>query len=480
MLFNSLQFAIFFPLAVFVYFSLPQKNRWVWLLLSSCYFYMAFVPAYILILFAIILIDYYAAILIELQTGYRRKLFLIFSLCANIAILASFKYWNFIAQNVQSLFALIGWPADVPQIEWLLPIGLSFHTFQSMGYTIEVYKGRQAAERHLGIYANYVLFFPQMVAGPIERPQALLHQFTEKHSISYGGLSSGLKLIGLGLFKKCVIADRLSGFVDQVYSSPSSFSPSLLLIATYFFAFQIYCDFSGYSEIAQGTARILGFRLMRNFEMPYLAGNIVSFWRRWHISLSSWFRDYLYVPLGGNRFGLQKQCFNLFVTFVLSGLWHGANWTFVIWGGINGAYLVSYVFLQRLLSHLRFPRIKRAGVVWGVLCSVFIFNLIALSWIFFRATTISDAFYIVAKLFSPWDAMFAWSDALQFSMTDFTLSIIFIVSLLLFEAASSRERMVFWFRRCPEILRWGCYYLLVILLLVFGKFENQNFIYFQF
>src|SRR5262245_25802672 len=300
MLFNSLQFCVFFFVVTSLFFVLPHRWRWLLLLIASCYFYMAFIPVYILILGFTIVIDYIAGILIEDAQGKKRKFLLIASLIANVGVLFVFKYFNFLANSFTDLAtALSGQQVAHIGLRIILPIGLSFHTFQSMSYTIEVYRGNQKAERHFGIYALYVMFYPQLVAGPIERPQNLLPQFRQNHNFDYQRVTSGLRLMAWGLFKKTVVADRLALFVNKIYAEPGSFDGPVLLLATLFFAFQIYCDFSGYSEIAIGSARVMGFNLMQNFDRPYHARSISEFWRRWHISLSTWFRDYLYFPLGG-------------------------------------------------------------------------------------------------------------------------------------------------------------------------------------
>src|SRR6266550_979853 len=341
MLFNSFTFLIFFPIVVAIYFAIPHRFRLAWLLAASCYFYMAFIPIYILILFFTIAVDYAAGILIENAEGRRRRLFLLMSIIANVGVLAIFKYFNFLNANARAIAEVFHWPYGVPALSVILPIGLSFHTFQAMSYTIEVYRGRHSAERNPGIFALYVMFFPQLVAGPIERPQNLLHQFYEKHEFEYDRVADGLRRMAWGLFMKVVIADRLADYANPVYNSPYNYGGLTFVVATIFFALQIYCDFAGYSHIAIGAAEVMGFKLMRNFNRPYLSRSISEFWSRWHISLSSWFRDYVYIPLGGNRAAMPRWYYNLFVTFLLSGLWHGANWTFVIWGALNGFYLIS-------------------------------------------------------------------------------------------------------------------------------------------
>jgi alginate O-acetyltransferase complex protein AlgI len=308
--------------------------------MASCYFYMAFVPIYIAILGGTIVIDYFAGIYIEKHIGAKRKWLLIISLISNITVLFVFKYYNFFIDNINGLFNLDSADSSLPYLSILLPIGLSFHTFQAMSYTIEVYRGTQKAEKHFGIYALYVMFYPQLVAGPIERPQNILHQFHEHKKFNYQNLSSGLKLMAWGLFKKVVIADRLASLVNEVYSNPTNYTSLPLIITTFFFTIQIYCDFSGYSDIAIGAAKTMGFDLMKNFNRPYAAQTISDFWNRWHISLSSWFKDYLYIPLGGNRVKIPRLYFNLMIVFIISGFWHGANWTFIIWGTIHGFYLI--------------------------------------------------------------------------------------------------------------------------------------------
>ncbi|HZK78006.1 MAG TPA: MBOAT family O-acyltransferase, partial [Gemmatimonadaceae bacterium] len=403
MLFNSFTFLIFFPVVATMYFVLPQRFRWAWLLAASCYFYMAFIPVYILILFFTIAIDYVAGILIENATGQRRKWFLVMSIVANVGVLAVFKYFNFLNANIHTIAEVFHWPYGLAPLSIILPIGLSFHTFQAMSYTIEVYRGNQKAEHHLGIYALYVMFFPQLVAGPIERPQNLLHQFYEKHEVDYDRITSGLKRMAWGLFMKVVIADRLARYVNVVYNDPKSFMGLTTIIATVFFAFQIYCDFAGYSHMAIGAAEVMGFKLMRNFDRPYLSRSISEFWGRWHISLSSWFRDFLYIPLGGNRVSRPRWYYNLFITFLLSGLWHGANWTFVIWGALNGFYLI----FSLITADLRAAVAKAVGLaqrpaLHNVVRILITFGLTTFAWIFFRANSLSDALHVIsASLHRP-------------------------------------------------------------------------------
>jgi len=347
MLFNSLSFLIFFLIVSSLYFALPHRFRWLLLLAASCFFYMCFIPIYILILAATIGVDYVAGILIERTPDpARKKAYLMMSIVSVCAILFVFKYFNFFNNNLAALARVLHWNYPMSTLRLILPIGLSFHTFQSLSYVFEVYRGRQPAEKHFGLYSLYVMYFPQLVAGPIERPQNLLHQFKEVKRFDWQRLWNGASLSLCGLFKKVVVADSLAIYTDTIYNNSRQHTGTSLLLATYFFAIQIYCDFSGYSDIARGISRIYGIELMKNFETPYFAKSISEFWSRWHISLSTWFRDYVYIPLGGNRVSLARNMFNIGVVFLISGLWHGANWTFVIWGALHGMYYLVWRSLE--------------------------------------------------------------------------------------------------------------------------------------
>ena len=399
MLFNSFQFLIFFPLVTLLYYLIPHRFRWLLLLIASCIFYMAFIPIYIFILFFTIIIDYIAGIMIERESGENKRLFLIVSIVANIGVLAFFKYYNFFTENVNILLSALHITThQVPLLDIILPIGLSFHTFQAMSYTIEVYKGNQKAERHFGIYALYVMFYPQLVAGPIERPQNVLHQFKEEHKFSSQNLMDGLRLMLWGFFKKIVIADRLAIYVSIIYHSPADFHYLNLLIAVIFFSIQIYCDFSGYSDIALGAAKTMGFTLMTNFNRPFLyATNISEFWRRWHISLYSWFTDYLYTPLviAFRDYGKLGIAGALMITFFFSGLWHGANWTFVIFGVLHGIALVYEMYTKKIRKKISK---KIPSYIYDNLSIGVTFIVLTFIWIFFRATSIESAFIIIKHI----------------------------------------------------------------------------------
>jgi len=482
MLFNSLQFAVFFPIVTLLYFLLGKKWRVPMLLAASCMFYMAFVPKYILILFALIVVDFTAGILIESSDGRRRKIYLVASLCANIGMLGFFKYFNFFNANLSELAHWIGWNYPVSALSIILPIGLSFHTFQSMSYTIEVYRGNFKAERSILHFALYVLFYPQLVAGPIERPQNLLHQFYEDHRFEWPRVWSGLKLMAAGLFKKIIIADRVAVLVNEVYKHPQDFNGLQLLIATYFFAIQIYCDFSGYSDIARGAARVMGIELMLNFNRPYLAANLVDFWRRWHISLSTWFRDYLYVPMGGNRVPAGRIYFNLAVVFLVSGFWHGANWTYVVWGAAHAAGFILCLATRDL-------RQKVAGAL-GIRDSLFTkaagmfvtFNFVCLTWVFFRASNITSAFRIIGRILS--DCSHGAMLPPGLSAPEFITALALIFCLLFLEGLTRHPPPWLVAATGFRWVRWSGYYIFcvifILLFLLSPRRAAQTFIYFQF
>lgn len=487
MLFNSLAFLWFFPIVTTAYFLLPHRWRWAMLLAASCYFYMKFLPIYILILAFTILIDYVAGIMIENAHGTRRKQYLAASIIANVGVLFVFKYFNFFNANLAALAHAIHWNYSLDGLALILPIGLSFHTFQAMSYTIEVYYGRFKAERHLGIYALYVMFYPQLVAGPIERPQNLLPQFHAEHSFDYKRVAFGLQLMLWGMFKKVVIADRLAVVVDQVYSHPSAYGGADVLLATYAFAFQIYCDFSGYTDIAIGCAQVMGITMMQNFKRPYFAESIPDFWRRWHVSLSTWFRDYLYIPLGGNRAGAWRCFFNVFAVFVVSGLWHGANWTYVVWGAVHGTYMILSMITQdararsaRALGLDQFPKLAR----W--LNILLTFHLVCFAWIFFRADSLSDAWTLIGRLFATrgaWGGISVGESLLTLGLSQWDIRValgavaaLLGVDLLTHGGGSLRQRLA----DRPAYLRWSLCYAALFAIAFLGKFTMKQFIYFQF
>jgi D-alanyl-lipoteichoic acid acyltransferase DltB (MBOAT superfamily) len=480
MLFNSLQFLIFFPLVVTVYFAIDHKYRWAWLLAASCCFYMAFIPVYILILLFTVTIDYAAGILIEKQTGQRRKLALLLSILANVGVLGFFKYCNFFIGNAGHMAGLLHLSWHPGALSILLPIGLSFHTFQSMSYTIEVYRGRQKAERHFGILALYVLFFPQLVAGPIERPYNLLPQFRVPVQFDYDRVTSGLRLMAWGYFKKVVIADHLSMFVNGVYGNPTAYKGMPLILATYLFAFQIFCDFSGYSDIAIGAARVMGIRLMNNFNRPYIARSIPDFWHRWHISLSTWFRDYLYIPLGGSRVAMPRLYLNLMIVFLISGLWHGASWTFAVWGALHGLFMLSSRAFAPFTKGVAAWFEKRGLTGAYHLAQIFVtFNLVSFAWIFFRAGSVSDAWYIASHLLSFKTGLSLYGIGLGIEQV--AIGVVFIGVLEAVHLFQNKHWISQWFLSKPAGLRWAVYACLLLSIHLFGVLDTpSHFIYFQF
>jgi alginate O-acetyltransferase complex protein AlgI len=435
---------------------------------------MAFIPIYILILFFTIIIDYAAGIMIERETGKRRNFFLVASILANVGVLMFFKYYNFFTENVNALLALLHVTTySIPLLKIILPIGLSFHTFQAMSYTIEVYRGHQKAERHLGIYALYVMFYPQLVAGPIERPQNLLQQFKAEHKFNSQNLLDGLRLMLWGLFKKAVIADRLALYVTEVYKMPTDFHYINIIIAILFFTIQIYCDFSGYSDMAIGAAKAMGFELMINFNRPYFSKNIQEFWKRWHISLSTWFRDYVYISLGGNRLGIRRVYFNMAVVFLISGFWHGANWTFIIWGAIHAIGTITYMIINRVVKIKLYDSFATAFLGW-----FFTFSFVAFAWIFFRAENLTTAVSIIkSMLFHDPSRHFRWLVGQDFGKNNMILSTVFISIMLLVERMYSPNLFEFNHKTYRDVCFCGIIFLLTI---IFGVFNNTSFIYFQF
>lgn len=463
MLFNSLQFLVFFILVTTLFFIVQHRFRWLLLLAASCYFYMVFKPIYILILAFTIVIDFFAGLAIQHATSViKKKVYLISSLIANVGILIVFKYWNFLADNINAVLQISHSGEKIPLLEILLPIGLSFHTFQAMSYTIEVYRGKQKAEQHFGIYALYVMFFPQLVAGPIERPQNVLPQFHAKKKFSYSNIKTGLVWITIGLFKKIFIADRLGSYVDSYYDNIEylSFIPSFS--ATIFYSIQIYCDFSGYSSIALGTAKCMGFNLMKNFNVPYQAHSITDFWRRWHISLSTWFRDYVYIPLGGNRGSVFQTIRNISIVFLLSGIWHGANWTFVAWGAIHAGLII----LETQIFSNHFADGQRSWMRQTV-----VFACVSIAWIFFRSPDFQHAFLVLKSLYSlEIDASIsqisAFISPFNMILCWFCVPLVFFLDSI--KTSTYRKHLL------PLLV------ISSLLIITLGKSNEKAFIYFQF
>ena len=424
MIFNSVEFFLFFIIITCAYFLLPHRFRWMLLLGGSYYFYMSWNVAYAILILASTVTAYLTALPMGCSDSViRKKFYLCISLVINLGILFAFKYFNFFMVSLQGLLSCFTVSIELPMLNVLLPVGISFYTFQTLSYTIDVYRGQIKPEKHFGIFALYVSFFPQLVAGPIERATHLLPQFFKRQNLDIERVVSGVQLMTWGLFKKVVVADTLAEYVNSIYNNPHFHTGPSFWVATYFFAFQIYCDFSGYSDIAIGSARVLGFDLMKNFNLPYFASNITEFWHRWHISLSTWLRDYLYIPLGGSRKGRNRTYINLLITMVLGGIWHGASWTFVIWGTLHGLFLM----LSKATLPIRDQMVCRFGISKKAihLLRVFLtFHIVCFAWIFFRANSVQDAFYIVSNLFTGWPNVFIEPSSMAYGVLGLTILLV--------------------------------------------------------
>ncbi|MCL4294548.1 MAG: MBOAT family protein [Anaerolineae bacterium] len=485
MLFNSIEFLIFFPTVVVLYFACPHRYRWALLLAASYYFYAAWKLEYIVLLIASTLISYLTAILIvKSENQVQRIALLVISLCSNLGILFAFKYFNFVNDSFRTAFNQFNLVYDVPMFQVLLPVGISFYTFQILGYVIDIYRGKLEPERHLGRFALFAAFFPQLLAGPIGRVTSLMPQFYEKFDFDEARVNSGLRLMLWGMFQKVVIADRLGLYVNAVYDNPSNWAGWPILLATFFFAFQIYCDFAGYSDIAIGAARVLGFNLMENFRRPYFAQSPSEFWGRWHISLSTWFRDYLYIPLGGNRVSLPRWYLNLMIVFLVSGLWHGAAWTFVVWGGLHGLYMVGDVASKSLRGKLAHRLgLDRQPTIQVMLSGFVTFSLVCLAWVFFRANSVAEAFLLLnnllpltnfAELNAPWAAVVS-NPAQEMALS---LGLILLLMMVHWVQEQQRQVLILWQR--PLWFRWAAYLGLALAIMNLGLTEEAPFIYFQF
>jgi D-alanyl-lipoteichoic acid acyltransferase DltB (MBOAT superfamily) len=485
MLFNSIEFLIFFPIVAVLTFICPYRYRWLLLLGTSYYFYAAWKLEYVVLILASTLITYIAAVqMARPDHQAHRTAWLVSSLVSNLGILFAFKYFNFVSDSLRAAFNQFNLVYDVPMFQVLLPVGISFYTFQTLGYVIDVYRGRVEPERHLGRFALFVSFFPQLVAGPIERAGNLLPQFYENFAFDEARVSSGLRLMLWGMFKKVVIADRLGLYVNAVYNNPSDWSGWPVLVATFFFAFQIYCDFSGYSDIAIGAARVLGFDLMDNFKRPYFARSPSEFWRRWHISLSTWFRDYMYIPLGGNRVSVLRWYVNLMIVFLVSGLWHGTAWTFVLWGGLHGLYMVgdmATLGLRGKLAH--WLGLDQMPTLQAMVSGGITFGLVNLTWVFFRANSVADAFLLLDNLlpltrFTDLNA--PWTSLVSNPVGETALSLGLILLLLIVHWIQEQQWQLPTLWQRPLWFRWAAYLGLALAIMNLGITEEVPFIYFQF
>jgi alginate O-acetyltransferase complex protein AlgI len=485
MSFNSVEFPVFFALIVAVYFLTPYRHRWKILLAGSYLFYMAWKPVYLSWLIGITLLDYFCALRMGRKPSRNeRRPWLLLSISGNLALLFVFKYAGFANETLRALTNILHLNYDIPVFKILLPLGISFHTLQTIGYSIDVYRGHKQPEKHLGLFALYVSFFPQLVAGPIERSTTLLPQFRQHFDFEYERVVEGLRLMLWGAFKKIVIADRLSLYVDSVYGNPSGYGALPTIIATFFFAFQIYCDFSGYSDIAIGAARVMGYRLTLNFNRPYIAQSIREFWRRWHISLSTWFRDYVYVSLGGNRVSTVRWSAIIFAVFLLSGFWHGANWTFFTWGLIHGSYYIIGRATEAPRARWRdlLERMGAGALRRAVSVSV-TFLIVSFAWIFFRAASLGDALQLVANLGRFGDIQGVQTGILINSLFGFKgmmLDGLLILFLLAAESLVKEQSVGSYWSAKPLAWRWSAAYAIIFAMIVLGSIGKNEFIYFQF
>ena len=488
MKFNTLEFLAFFPVVATLFFILTHRWRWILLLAGSYLFYMSWNPKYIIVLLVVTAIGYLAGLWLTKETDPKRRRFiLIFSLLAILGILFFFKYFNQANRLLPAVFSQLVGSDFLSGIRVVLPLGISFFTLQAISYIIDTYRGVARPEKHAGIFALFIAFFPHLTAGPIARANHLLPQFYEPHAADYEKIVTGLQRMAWGFFKKLVIADRLALLVNPVYGEPSSYTGAVLILATYAYAFQIYCDFSGYADIAIGVARVMGFQLQENFQQPYYAKSIVDFWRRWHISLYDWLRDYIFYPISRalRRSRMRsKDILGLILppitTMLVSGLWHGTNWTFLVWGSLHGIFMVISVLTIRSKNRLHLPFTLPSPITAGL--KIFAtFNLVSFAWIFFRANTLSDAVYIVGHLFVNLEIPQSLFDMMPGGWYEWMIA---LLALLLMEAVhwiQQRDgsiRTVI--RRQPAWLRWSAYYGLVMVIVMFGKFEANEFIYSRF
>lgn len=472
MVFNSIEYLCFFPIVTATYFLLPDKLKNIWLLLASYYFYMSWNVQYGSLLVLVTLVSYVGGMLIE---KYRKKSLLVGCLAINLILLGIFKYANFIIRNINHALSLLKCGEGFDALTILLPMGISFYVFQAMGYLIDVWRGHIASEKRLVNFSLFLAFFPQLVAGPIERSGNLLRQFDQKMAWNEKRILSGLLLIGWGLFMKIVIAERCAIFVNGVYDDYSASTGTELILATFVFGIQIYCDFAGYSTMARGSARVLGFELMENFKSPYLASSCVEFWKCWHVSLTKWFTDYVYIPLGGSRCSTPKRYRNILLTFLLSGMWHGASWNYIAWGGLHGGYQIAEHTLG--IGKKKKTRIQTLCGMAGT------YLLVNFAWIFFRASSFTEAFLIIRRMF---DDPFAYK---VHSVMDVKDGVVLLLAVLLLF-------VVDWLRKyrgfntdtlmsSPHLLlRWAVYLSLLYGIIIFGKYGSNyaitQFIYFQF
>ena len=482
MLFNSIDFAFFLPIVFILYWFLTQKSLRVQnalILIASYFFYGWWDWRFLFLIFFSTIVDFNIGLLIHKNHNQKkRKLLLWFSLISNLGLLGVFKYYNFFIENFTSAFLLFGTELNIQSLSLILPVGISFYSFQTLSYTIDIYRNKLNPTKDFIAFSAFVSFFPQLVAGPIERASNLLPQFHKKRKFNYYDAADGMRQILFGLFKKVVIADNCAIFANQIFDNSASFEGSTLILGAIFFTFQIYGDFSGYSDIAIGTSRLFGINLMRNFAFPYFSRDIAEFWRRWHISLSTWFRDYLYIPLGGSRGSNLKKVRNIFIIFLVSGFWHGANWTFIAWGALNALFFLPLLLSKKNRNNIEIvANTHSLPTLSEFLKMALTFVLVVFAWIFFRANDISHAFNIVGSIISPSSLSFPQILTPKLKMT---YTILLIALLIVVEWRNRREQFGLAIARYSTPIRWFYYTTFLILIATFGYFGKNEFIYFQF
>ena len=489
MLFNSLAFAVFLPIVFFLYWALPQKYRWIVLLISSYYFYMSWNVKYVVLILFTTAISYTGAVLMEkYEQKYVKRMLMVVAVAASLLVLFLFKYFDFAQNTLVRILQSFAIELHPVTLSLMLPVGISFYTFQTLSYVIDVYKGEVKAEHNFLKYAAFISFFPQLVAGPIERTKNLLPQIDCEHHFTYEKGSYGMKLMAWGFFKKLVIADNLAVCVDQVFDDVSEYHGFALVLAVLFFTLQIYCDFSGYSDIAIGTAKLFDIDLMTNFKSPYFSASIKEFWRRWHISLSSWFRDYIYIPMGGNRVSKLRNMWNVLVTFTLSGLWHGAAFTYIVWGGLHGVMqcVENLLFPARAsgkgkTDHREKHHREFGGAGWWIRVAV-VFCFVAAAWCFFRAGSCREALYVFAHmtdgLRQPLSYLSAGIHAFDTGLLKQMVLPVLLLAVYDYVALDRDPLLVI--GKMPSLARKAIYYAFLLMVLLLASFNSQEFVYFQF
>ena len=473
MIYNSIPFAVFLPIIFILYWICPSKYRYLFLLAASFYFYMYMDPKYIFFLLGTVTVSYLLALALDsARDVFRKKLYLFIGILALIGVLALLKYSGFIIE-------IAGLPS--PAIQFMLPVGISFYTFQTLGYLIDIYRGKYPAERHFGYYCLFVSFFPQILSGPIGRGDVLLPQLKKERTFDIYQASYGMKLMAVGYFKKLVVAGLLTPTVDKIYDNPESYVGLVYIIATFMFALQIYCDFSGYTDIAIGCAKLFGMELSENFKTPYFSRSIREFWSRWHISLSTWFRDYLYIPLGGNRVGKIRHCFNLMLTFLVSGLWHGAGINYILWGGIHGFYQI----IETISGKNKKGREGKRNPLLNLFSVFLTFMAVCLAWVFFRADSVSHAWRIISLSFheigNPYNYFRTAVICLDMSYAYMIYLSIPVLLLTIYDYASLKRDVIAWISSRKPWVRYPVYIFLLLIILLFSeKGVSTEFYHFQF